>query len=46
MQYKLFSNGAFFSLGRQGLRRILKFRFGDYDHDLRFIDGNQELFKN
>ena len=25
---------------------FLKFRFGDYDHDLRFIDGNQELFKN
>ena len=25
---------------------FLQFRFGDYDQDLRFIEGNQELFKN
>ena len=25
---------------------FLEFRFGDNDQDLRFIDGNRELFKN
>ena len=45
MQYKLFSNGAFFSPVDKVCEEFLKFRFGDYDQDLRFIDGNQELFK-
>ena len=32
--------------GDKVCEEFLKFRFGDYDQDLRFIEGNQELFKN